>query len=334
MEEKLNKEKGTGPGKSFFAALAAGLAVVVAIVVAVVRGCGGKAPTPEAPAPETPLTPAERTQRKVEERAADTNYVAKMNLFAQQQTNLARIRGEAMREFETWCAGFTATNEAARAAFEELDRLAADGAAQTNGAYAAQVEKVDALVKADPMGRRLLAKRERIDRAIEDNRRMFADLLGDRLRKQAEAGAAAEVADAERFRAARIAKGELKVPPPRTPPTNRVARLPAPLPPTNGARRVAVPPPGARGPLPPRRAVNGPNGRGGPALPAPHPAPIAPAVPQPGGEAAANPAAAKPAAPQPAQPGGPAPVPAAAAPVETADVPSAVPPAPPAQNTP
>ena len=263
-------EKRTGPGKSAIAVFAAGLVVVVALAVLAVRGCGkgkgGEEPTSPAPPP----TAAERTQAKINERMADTNYVAGLNLFAQRQADLARIGAEAARELGQLRGALAATNEAARAVFEELDRLAADEAAQTNGAYAAQLEKADALVRADPLGRRLLAKRDAIAKAHRDNQNMIADFIAARTRKQAEAGMAAELEDARRFRDARIAKGDLKAPPPRTPPTNRIERLPPPSshqPPTNGVRRVAAPPPGARRPLPPRRSVA--------AAPAP------PAAPQP-----------------------------------------------------
>jgi len=154
------------------------VAAVVAVVVAA-RGCvdrggdtpegGGGSPSQQA---DDNKGAAERAQAKIEERMADTNYVAGLEALAKRNGALNALRAAALREL--------AAAEAEGDGEEQVD----------NGKAAAAREK--------------LAK---IDEAIEENRRMAAEMVSARVRRQSEKEAGAK----------RKAGGESNAPAPQAP---------------------------------------------------------------------------------------------------------------------
>ena len=163
------------------------VAAVVAVVAAV-RGCGGAGSggagsgggeDPQQPADDIKGA-AERTQTKIEERMADTNYVAGLDALAKRYDELNAKRAEAMREL-------------------------AAAKAQAGGAEGPQGEGDGKVAAAEE-------KIRKIDEEIEANRRLAVGFISTRLREQGEKGVGAELEAAAAERKAREKSDPQKAP--------------------------------------------------------------------------------------------------------------------------
>lgn len=175
-------------------------------------------PPPEPPAPPT----AEELMKiMLEERKADTNYVANLEALAARRQELAALRGEASREFERWRDGFIATNGEAKAVFDEIRGLdmSAEGAETNRNELAARLE---ALVAADPDGARHLDKRDKIEKAIAEHQDVITAYISSYVRRQAQAHVSDEAARVAYDRKRLVESGEY------VHPTNRAPRAVAP----------------------------------------------------------------------------------------------------------
>ncbi len=179
----------------------------IATIVVNVRSCRQQAAGQVQPAP---LSPAERTQKLIRERMADPVYSNGLAKLAERQTDLARLRNDAVREFEAWRVGFLSSNAEARAVFGEIQELVGKNVAPTNAAFAALAEKFEKIVAEDPRGRELLAMRDKINYEIAEHQATIADFVGGNVRRQRLAHAGEEMADAQRIREERIAEGKIK----------------------------------------------------------------------------------------------------------------------------
>ncbi len=171
--------------------------------------------------PPEPLSAAERTQARIHERMSDPNYTNALALLADRQAELAHLSHEAAAEFATWRTNFFASNAAARELAESLEKLAGEGMSSTNADFAAKVAKLESMIAADPQGKLLLDKREKIAEALAEHGRVARAFIGERLRRQQAEHAGEERAAAERYREKLVKEGKLKPPAPRPPaPTN------------------------------------------------------------------------------------------------------------------
>ena len=170
--------------------------------------------------PPKPLSAKERTQAMIRERMADPNYTNSLALLADRQAELARLSHEAAAEFATWTTNFLASNAVARTLAESLEKMAGEGMARTNADFAAKLEELEAMVAADPQGRYLLDKRDKIAEALAEHGRVASAFIGERVRRQRVEHAGEEAEAARLDREKLIAEGKLKPPAPRPAPTN------------------------------------------------------------------------------------------------------------------
>lgn len=163
---------------------ALGAVAAVVAVVAAVRGCGGAGSEggedPQQPADDIKGA-AERTQTKIEERMADTNYVAGLDALAKRYDDLNAKRAEAMREL---AAAKAQAGGAEGPQGEDREKETASG--QQQGADAGQQEADGKVAAAEE-------KIRKIDEEIEANRRLAVGFISSRLREQGEKGVGAEL---------------------------------------------------------------------------------------------------------------------------------------------
>ena len=188
----------------------------VATIVLNVLSCRSRA----AQTPPEPLTAAERTQARIAERMSDQNYTNGLALLSDRQAQLVQLSHDAADEFKAWCAGFFASNETARALSENIYKLAGEGMTPTNADFAAKVAELESIIAADPQGKYLLDKRDKIAEALAEHGRVASAFIGERLRRQKAEHAGEEAEAARRYREKLIAEGKVKPPPPRPAPTN------------------------------------------------------------------------------------------------------------------
>ena len=172
--------------------------------------------------PEQPSA-AERTEALIRERMADPNYTNGLALLADRQAQLVRLSHEAADEFAIWSTNFFASNAAARELSENLKKLAGEGMSRTNADFAAKVAELESMIAADPQGKYLLDKRDKIAEAMAEHERGARAFIGGRVYRQVREHAGEERAAAERQREKLIAEGKIKPPPPppsRSFPTN------------------------------------------------------------------------------------------------------------------
>ena len=192
----------------------------IATIVVNVRSCRSRAAVQ--PPPE-PLSAAERTQARIRERMSDPSYTNGLAVLADKRAELVSLRNEAAREFESWCGVFVASNAEARVVFDQIQALLEEGRPSTNAAVAAKAAEFEALVAADPKGKYLLDKRDKIAEAMAEHERVARAFIGGRAYRQMREHAGEERDVAERQREKLIAEGRIKPPPPpppRTAPTN------------------------------------------------------------------------------------------------------------------
>ncbi len=170
--------------------------------------------------PQAPLTAAERTQARIAERMADPNYTNSLALLSDRQAQLVQLSHEAADEFKAWCAGYFASNENARVLSETIYKLAGEGMTPTNADFAAKIAELESMIAADPQGKYLLDKRDKITEALAEHGRVAAAFVGERLRRQKAEHANEEAEAARRYREKLIAEGKVKLPPPKPAPTN------------------------------------------------------------------------------------------------------------------
>ena len=195
------------------------VAALVTIVVAV-RGCRKPAPKPGEPVAYRSV--AEFNEALVRERMSDPEYTNGLAILADRQAKLARLRNEAVREFETWCKGFISSNAEARAVFDQIQALVGQGMSPTNAAVAELEAKLESLMAADPQGKYLLAKRDTIQEAIREHQGIAHDFIGARTLRQSQEHAGEEAALTMARRRQLEAEGKLRARPKTTPPaTNR-----------------------------------------------------------------------------------------------------------------
>ncbi|MBP5544820.1 MAG: hypothetical protein ILM98_12135 [Kiritimatiellae bacterium] len=181
------------------------LGAVAAVVAAVagVRGCGGAGSgggeDPQQPADDIKGA-AERTQTKIEERMADTNYVAGLDALAKRYDDLNAKRAEAMREL---AAAKAQAGGAEGPQGEIREKETAGG--QRQGAEAGQQESDSRVAAAEE-------KLRKIDEEIEANRRLAVGFISTRLREQGEKGVGAELEAAAAERKAREKSDPQKAP--------------------------------------------------------------------------------------------------------------------------
>lgn len=152
-------------------------AVLVVLVAIFARSCAKERHPLPSPQPEQPQTAEERVRARIEERVADTNYMANLELLSSRFDELGSLRSEAAKEFAEWKSAFLSANGDAR----ELVAKAASAAAEEAAAIEAQLKE---LFAKDSKGATLLDKLDKLDEAIEANRRIAADYIGARIRKQ------------------------------------------------------------------------------------------------------------------------------------------------------
>ena len=178
------------------------VAAVVAVVAAV-RGCGGAGSgggeDPQQPADDIKGA-AERTQTKIEERMADTNYVAGLDALAKRYDDLNAKRAEAMREL---AAAKAQASGAEGPQGEDREKEKASG--QQQGVDAGQQEADGKVAAAEE-------KIRKIDEEIEANRRLAVGFISTRLREQGEKGVGAELEAAAAERKAREKINQQKTP--------------------------------------------------------------------------------------------------------------------------
>lgn len=178
------------------------VAAVVAVVAAV-RGCGGAGSgggeDPQQPADDIKGA-AERTQTKIEERMADTNYVAGLDALAKRYDDLNAKRAEAMREL---AAAKEQAGGAEGPQGETREKETAGG--QQQGVDAGQQEADGKVAAAEE-------KIRKIDEEIEANRRLAVGFISTRLREQGEKGVGAELEAAAAERKAREKSDPQKAP--------------------------------------------------------------------------------------------------------------------------
>ena len=189
----------------------------VATIVLNVLSCRNRAAMEP---PSEPLSAAERTQAKIEERMADPDYTNGLALLAERQGQLVSLSHAAADEFAAWRTGFLASNTAARVLAENLEKLAGEGMSPTNAAFSAKVAELEAVIAADPQGKYLLDKRDKIAEALAENGRVARAFIGERVRRQSAAHAGEEAEAARRYREKLVAEGKVKPPAPRPAPTN------------------------------------------------------------------------------------------------------------------
>ena len=193
----------------------------IATIVVNVRSCRSRAAVQT---PPEPLSAAERTQARVRERMADPNYTNGLALLADRQAQLVRLSHEAADEFAAWSTNFFASNAAARELSASLEKLAGEGMSRTNADFVAKVAELESMIAADPQGKNLLDKRNKIAEALAEHERVARAFIGGRVYRQMREHAGEERAAAEHWREKRVAEGTIKPPPPPPPrpaPTNR-----------------------------------------------------------------------------------------------------------------
>ena len=157
-------------------------AVLVVLVAIFARSCAKERHPLPSPQPEQPQTAEERVRARIEERVADTNYMANLEILSSRFEELGSLRAEAAKEFAEWKGAFLSANGEAR----ELAAKAASAAADEAAALEAQLKE---LFAKDSKGATLLDKLSKLDDAIEANSRIAADYIGARIRKQTAPGA-------------------------------------------------------------------------------------------------------------------------------------------------
>ena len=172
--------------------------------------------------PSEPLSAAERTQARVRERMADPNYTNGLALLADRQAQLVQLSHEAANEFVTWSTNYFASNTVARALSEELAKLTAEGMSPTNADFAAKVAELKSMIAADPQGKYLLDKRDKIAEALAEHERVARAFIGGRVLRQSRQHAGEEAEAARRYREKMIAEGKIKPPAPRPAPTTNM----------------------------------------------------------------------------------------------------------------
>ena len=192
----------------------------VATIVLNVLSCRSRNAVQTPPEPAKPLTAAERTQSRIAERMADPNYTNGLALLSDRQAQLVQLSHDAADEFKAWCAGFFASNEAARTLSENIYKLAGEGMTPTNADFAAKIAELESIIAADSQGKYLLDKRDKIAEALAEHGRVASAFIGERLRRQKTEHAGEEAEAAKRYREKLIAEGKVKLPPPRPAPTN------------------------------------------------------------------------------------------------------------------
>ncbi len=191
----------------------------IATIVVNVKSCRNRAAMQ---APSQPLSAAERTQARVRERMADPNYTNSLALLSDRQAQLVQLSHEAADEFKAWCAGYFASNEAARVLSETIYKLAGEGMTPTNADFAAKIAELESMIAADPQGKYLLDKRDKIAEALAEHERVAAAFVGERLRRQKAEHASEEAEAARRYREKMIAEGKVKPPAPRPAPATNM----------------------------------------------------------------------------------------------------------------
>lgn len=158
-------------------------AVLVVLIAVFARSCAKElqpAPQPAQPQPERPMTATERIRALIDERVADTNYMANLDLLADRNEKLGTRHSEATEEFDKWRSAFLAANAEAR----ELTAKLAEARASAQETAAGLEAQLKGLYMADAKGAELLGALEKIELDIEANKRLAADYIGARLRKQ------------------------------------------------------------------------------------------------------------------------------------------------------
>ena len=190
------------------------LGAIVAIVASV-RSCRSRAAVQTQP---EPLSAAERTQARIAERMADPNYTNGLALLADRQAQLVQLSHEAADEFVTWSTNYFASNAVARALSEDLAKLTAEGMSPTNADFAAKVAELKSMIAADPQGKYLLDKRDKIAEALAEHERVARAFIGGRVLRQKQQHAGDEAEAARRYREKLIAEGKIKPSQPRPAP--------------------------------------------------------------------------------------------------------------------
>jgi hypothetical protein len=192
----------------------------VATIVLNVLSCRSRNAEQTPPESAEPLSATERTQAKIAERMADPNYTNGLALLSDRQAQLVQLSHDAADEFKAWCAGFFASNEAARVLSEDIYKLAGEGMTPTNADFAAKVAELESMIAADSHGKYLLDKRDKIAEALAEHGRVASAFIGERLRRQKAEHAGEEAEAAKRYRDKLIAEGKIKPPAPRPAQTN------------------------------------------------------------------------------------------------------------------
>ena len=275
--------------------LAVVVAGAVAVGVSALRGCR-RAPEPE-PAPLSPAEATLALVReRGRERMEDPAYMGRLQALDDRIKALASERKSASVGFKAWADQWlpghpeamalsseivslqtnltAASTEVAKArkaldATPSSDRKAWEAsravlvAAQQKAASVqdeidAHVGRLEAMMRQDPEGARLLDARDAVEKEMAETRRLVGATIGARIRQQNAEHAAEDAARRKADYERRIAEGRVKRPVPKTrSDTNAVARprLPHELPSTNGAPRPAPAarpaPPWVRPPAPP-----------------------------------------------------------------------------------
>ena len=186
----------------------------IATIVVNVQSCRNRA----AAQPPPPLSAAERTQARIAERMADPNYTNGLALLADRQAQLVQLSHEAAAEFVTWSTNYFASNAVARALSEDLAKLTAEGMSPTNADFAAKVAELKSMIAADPQGKYLLDKRDKIAEALAEHERVARAFIGGRVLRQKQQHAGDEAEAARRYREKLIAEGKIKPSQPRPAP--------------------------------------------------------------------------------------------------------------------
>lgn len=176
-EEKKNQEK--SPQTSVIVTV---LIALVAIVLIVVATHGKKAEITEPKeTQEKPvkLTAAQQTQALVDERMNDKAYRAELSKCQAEQTDIARKSSALQEEISNWII----SNEKAKSLSRKITALATNATANAAEIDALRKE-LDAAMRADSEGKRLLERQDDLKDAFEAAKQKTADIIGARIRMQ------------------------------------------------------------------------------------------------------------------------------------------------------
>lgn len=185
------------------------VAIIAAITITIARR--PKTPISPEPAPEPRLQTAEdvraRVAARIAERAADTNYMAGLDMLASRYRELGEKLGEAHREFAEWQRGYLASNTQARSLAVEIAKLASEAKEEAAQELESMRDGLKKLCAEDARGAYLLDKISKIEAAIKGNQEDAKVFIGSRLRDQAAQHAGEERAAAKEDYEARAKLG-------------------------------------------------------------------------------------------------------------------------------